>query len=211
LLSEVDRERLRLEEVFREEVRKTLQQPKTTGQRVFDFFNSSLGVFILSAILLGGLSAAATKWFENHQRHAQERETIRRLDIEIAYRLDQLPILASGVITYTQLHTAKGAILGKAEYHPQVGKLGEFEPIFPEFLGRTLFFLIWELQRTLPPDQRQLFDGPLSQARLLPTFVDIMVLVKPVSGEDSRWAMPEKDRARFRSAVAALQLSRWKP
>ena len=211
MLSEADRERVRLEEVFREEVRKSLQQPKTTGQKVFAFFNSSLGVFILSAILLGGLSAAATKWFESHQRHAQERETIRRLDIEIAYRLQQLPVLSSGVITYTQLHTAKGAVLGKAEYHPQVGKLGEFEPIFPEFLGRTLFFLIWELQRTLPPEQRPQLDGPLPQARSLPSFFDVMVLVKPVSGEDSRWAMPEKDRARFGAALSALQVSRWKP
>jgi hypothetical protein len=176
-----------------------------------DFTNDSREDKSILAVLLGGLSTAATKWFENHQRQAQERETIRRLDIEIAYRLQQLPILSSGVITYTQMHTAKGAVLGKAEYHPQVGKLGEFEPMFPEFLGRTLFFLIWELQRTLPPEQRPQLDGPLSQARSLPSYFDVMVLVKPVSGEDSRWAMPEKDRARFGAAFSALQLSQWKP
>lgn len=142
LLSDADRERVRLEEVFREEVRKTLEKPKTSRRKVYDFFNSSLGIFILSSILLASLSAGVTKWLESNQREAQARETIRRLDIEIAHRLQQLPVLSRGVITYTQMHTAKGAVFGKAENHPQVGKLGEFEPIFPEFLGRTLFFLI---------------------------------------------------------------------
>jgi hypothetical protein len=211
MLSEADRERVRLEEVFRDEVRKSLHQPKTVGQRVFDFFNSSLGIFILSAILLGGLSAAVTRWSESHQKQAQDRETIRRLDIEIAYRVQHLPILSSGVITFTQLHTAKGALLGKPEQHPRVGKLGEFEPIFPEFYGRTLFFLIWELQRTLPPEQRAQFEVPLAQTRLLPSFLDKMHLVKPVDGEDSQWAMPEKEREPFRVTVSAIRLGRWSP
>jgi hypothetical protein len=211
LLSDADRERVRLEEVFREEVRKSLEKPKTAKKKVYDFFNSSLGIFILSSILLASLSAGVTKWLEINQREAQAAETIRRLDIEIAHRLQQLPVLSSGVITYTQMHTAKGAVFGKAENHPQVGKLGEFEPIFPEFLGRTLFFLIWELQRTLRPEQRPQFDRALTQARLLPAFFDRMALVKPRGGDDSQWAMPEKDRTPFNATLAALQLSRWRP
>lgn len=211
MLSGEDRERVRLEEVFRDEVRRTLQQPKTTWQKVYNFFNSSLGVFFLSAIFVGGLSAAATKWAETHQKHNQDRETIRRLDIEIAYRLQHLPILASGTISFTQKHTAKGALLGKAEQHPQVGKLGEFEPIFPDFFGRTLFFLIWELQRTVPPEQREELNKPLAQAKVLPDFIDGMVMVKRVGDDDSQWTMREKDRDQFRTALSALQLARWKP
>ena len=211
MLSEAEQERVRLEEIFREEVRKTLHQQKTTLQRVYDFFNSSLGIFVLSAILLGGLSALVTRWSENHQKQAQDRETIRRLDIEIAYRLQHLPVLSSGVITFTQMHTAKGALVGKAEQHPTAGKLGEFEPIFPEFSGRTLFFLMWELQRTVPPEQRAQLDAPLAQARLFPSFLDRMRLVKPVGDDDSQWAMPDKEREPFGAALAALRLGRWSP
>lgn len=211
MLSDSDRDRIRLEEIFREEVRKGLQRPKTPREKVYDFFNSSLGVFVLSAIFVSGLSAAATEWFESHQKQAQARETIRRLDIEIGHRVQQLPTLLSEIITYTQLHTAKGAVFGKTEHHPQVGQLGDFQPIFPEFEGRTFFFLVWELQRTLPSEQRSQLDSVLQQAKLLPSFFDAMILVKPAGEGDSEWTMPEKDWPRFKEALRALQLSRWKP
>lgn len=211
MLSDSDRERLRHEEIFREEIRASLQKPQTMGQKVYRFFNSSLGVFILSAVFLGTLSTIATKWLESHQREAQTRETIRRLDIEIGHRLQQLPVLLAETITYTQLHTAKGAVFGKPAVHPQVGRLGEFQPIFPEFEGRTLFFLIWELQRSLPKGQEAQLDPALQRAKTLPSFFDSMVLLKPAVAEESTWAMPQKARPQFKTVLSSMQLSRWPP
>ncbi len=208
-LPEPDRERVRLEEVFREEVRKSLQQPRTFGQQVLEFFNSSLGLFILSSVVLGGFSTLATTWFNNHQEQARSLETERRLDIEIGFRLHQLPLLANQPVTFTQLHTAKGAVFGKAEYHPQAGKLGEFEPVFPEYLGRSLFSLVWELQRTVPSKDKSQLQAPLAQAKLLPRFFDDMELTQAVGGGDSLWEMPDRDRPKFAAALAALQLTRW--
>jgi hypothetical protein len=210
LLSEADMERIRREEIFRAEVRTSLQPPRTAAQKVFDFLNSSLGVFVLSAILLGGLSTGFTKWLEGHQKRSQDQETIRRLDIEIAYRIQQLTVLPTGVISYTQLNTAKGALLGKSEVDPRVGTLGEFYPIFPDYVGRTLFFLIWELRSTVPADQRSQLDAPLLQSKSLLAFCDRMVMVKAVGGEDSQWTMSADDRRKFELAMVSLQLSRWK-
>ena len=93
MLSDSDRERLRLEEVFRSEIRSSLEKPQTRGAKIWRFLNSSLGVFLLSAVFVTGLSTLVTSCVASHQREAQSRETIRRLDIEIGQRLQQLPIL----------------------------------------------------------------------------------------------------------------------
>lgn len=202
-------ERIRLEEIFRAEVRTSLRPSRTTAQKVFDFFNSSLGVFFLSAVLLGGLSTGITKWLEGHQKRSQEQETIRRLDIEIAYRIQQVRVLSSGVISYTQLNTVKAALLGKSEVDPKAGVLGEFYPIFPDYVDRTLFFLIWQLRSTVPTDQRAQLDSPLLKAKSLLEFCDRMVMVKAVGAEDSQWTMSADDRRKFELIMASLELSRW--
>lgn len=211
MLSEADRARLTAEEVFRQEVRDSLKEPKTRGEKALEFFNSSLGILVLSTVVLGGLSAAGTKWWESHQRRVQDRETVRRLDVEIAFRLQQIPLLNKEMVSFTELNTVKGALAGKNDVNPQIGSLGDFEPIFPEFTGRTLFFLIWELQRTLPEDQKTTFEKPLAAAKLLPWFVHEMGVVKPVGEEDSQWSMPEADRVKFAQTFSSIQLPRWKP
>ena len=116
----------------------------------------------------------------------------QRLQQEINYRLAVLPMLLEEVFTFTQLHTVKGAVHGKAEEHPQLGKLGEFEALFPEFLGVGLFALIWELQQASPVHERPGLEPALKSARDLPAVFNRLVLLVPVGKEDSKWKMDRK-------------------
>src|SRR5262249_39148237 len=110
----------------------------------------------------------------------------QKFNQEIDHRLKLLPMLLEDVFTYTQLHTVKGAVHGEAEYHPRVGKLGEFEPLFPEFLGRSLFSLIWDLQQLLPDQEKERLQPALESAEGLPSFFNRLVLLVPVGNEDSK-------------------------
>ncbi len=113
----------------------------------------------------------------------------QKLQQEISHRVAVLPLLLGDVFTFTQLHTVKGAVHGKSEQHPHFGKLGEFESLFPEFSGISLFGLMWELQRSLPGPEQPRLEPALQSARELPTIFNHLVLLVPVGNEDSKWQL----------------------
>jgi hypothetical protein len=133
----------------------------------------------------------ALKDADSSQTGQPQRRAAReqRLNQEINHRVAVLPMLLQDVFTFTQLHTVKGAAHGKAEEHPRLGKLGEFEPLFPEFLGVTLFALIWELQQARPVHEKPGLESALKSARDLPAMFTRLVLIAPVGKEDSKWKM----------------------
>jgi hypothetical protein len=132
------------------------------------------------------------------------------LDLEISHRLGPLPILMADIFTYTQLHTAKGSVLGKAEFHPRVGKLGEFEPLFSEFQGRSLFSLIWELQQLVPDQEKETLTNPLESARKLPNFFDQLILLVPVGEDDSKWQMDRGFLVQYKEVLKGFDTGRWR-
>ena len=127
--------------------------------------------------------------------------TIQKFDQEIDYRLEMLPMLLEDVFTFTQRHTVQGAVYGEAEYHPSLGKFGEFEPLFPEFLGKSLFSLIGELQQLLPDQEKQRLKPALEFAKELPSFFSRLVLLVPVGNEDSKWQMDRKYLQKYKEVL----------
>lgn len=128
----------------------------------------------------------------------------RKLEYEIDHRLRLLSALLQDIFTYTQLHTAMGAITGQAKRHPRVGKLGDFGPLFPEFRGASLFSLFWELRQLTPESERRSVDGCLASASELPQYFDKFVLLVPVGVEDSKWQVDRAHIDRLRSLLRAL-------
>lgn len=128
----------------------------------------------------------------------------QKLEYEIEHRLRLLPSLLLDVFTYTQLHTAKGAILGKTEHHPRVGKLGNFEPLFQDFRGASLFSLIWTLRQLVPERDRGPIDRQLASARELPHYFDKLVMLAPVGEEDSKWQVDRSHIDRLRTLLRVL-------
>lgn len=142
-------------------------------------------------------------------REDSRTEKQQTLNLEIEHRLTRLPVLLEDIFTFTQLHTAKGAVHGKAEYHPRVGKLGDFEPLFVEYQGQSLFYLIWELNRIIADEEKVQLKGPLEAAKRLPSFFDKLVLLVPAGAEDSKWQMDRNMVEHYKESLKALDISRW--
>lgn len=82
---------IRREEIYRDEVRRALERspPPTRRGRAWAFLNSSLGLWLLSAVGLTGLTSAYTA-IEGRVTAAQaQAQQVARLDLEIEWRLSQ--------------------------------------------------------------------------------------------------------------------------
>jgi hypothetical protein len=102
-LSSEDRERIRLEEVYRHEIRQALARKpsNTSSANLSTFLNSAFGLWVLSAIFLSGLGTAYKSW-ESQRERERAAETqrqadlraravvVERVDREISYRLSQI-------------------------------------------------------------------------------------------------------------------------
>lgn len=163
-LSELDRDRIRQEELLRAEIRKELNppkpEPKGVFQNVWAFLNSSLGTWFLSSVVVA-LGAHIYQERQAAYRAAEEKlrqeasdkkaraETYERITIEIAYRLSTaLSRLRATSIKYKDsvsdeavraIATALDPIRAPAD--------DKTPPLYPEYKSYSGLALIAELRR----------------------------------------------------------------
>ena len=73
MISDQDQERIRQEEIFRQEIRREIAEStpnKTLGEKIWAFLNSPLGLWFLSTIAIGVLTWSFSEW---QARRAQVR------------------------------------------------------------------------------------------------------------------------------------------
>jgi len=90
MLSEEEKERIRAEEIFRDEVRREIEAGRPTpssAQQLWSLLNSSFALWFLSSIVLGSLTAAIATYQKSHSAHVQRAELRRRLNTEISSRM----------------------------------------------------------------------------------------------------------------------------
>ena len=136
-------------------------------------------------------------------------ERQQMLDREINHRIAALPVLLQAIFTFTQLHTAKGAVYGKAEHHPRLGKLGNFDPLFSEFQDQTLFALLWELRTSVSDQEQEKLDRALQAAEQLPVFFTKLTMVQPVGQEDSKWQINRESMQEYAEVLKRFDIGRW--
>jgi hypothetical protein len=94
VLSDEDRQRIRQEEIFRQEIRQDLEKAKASNQsfprRVVNFLNTGLGLWFLTTVAVGLVSFSYAKWDEHNTKIRDNRTTERKLNIEISTRLTRL-------------------------------------------------------------------------------------------------------------------------
>jgi len=88
------------EEQLRHEVRKRLdaanppppppKAPGGLGKKLFDFFNSSVGMWLLSSVVLTGGAALLQNIQHRHEIEQKNREQLAQHKFEITHRLDQM-------------------------------------------------------------------------------------------------------------------------
>jgi hypothetical protein len=105
VLTSEEKHRLRLEEIYREEVRREIHRTKRSN-KVLSFLNTPLGLYILSGVFIGSLSFLYTRWSESQATKHEYSTKIASAKEEAIFRTKQVDSVLGEV-------TDKGAALVK--------------------------------------------------------------------------------------------------
>jgi hypothetical protein len=169
MLSEEQRKAIEEEEELRHEVRKRLEtanpppQPPPPappahhgfGKRVFDFLNSSVGMWLLSSVVLTGGAALLQNIQHSHEIEMKNREQLAQHRFEITHRLDQMEYTLRRAKTVGE---AKAALDGmyKSKF-----------PLTPELQNRSLGSLFLTVYQLTPGTEQQKTEQAMTFIRRL--------------------------------------------
>ena len=145
MLTDEDKNKILAEERFRQEVRTKLQE--TTAQpsplaNLFRFFNSNVGIWILSSVLVGFLSFAYTSW----EQSKTNRVLVEKIDNEITARITR----ANGI-----LQRGKQTQQLPKEIPLALEVLKGQDSLYPEFRDLPLIALLHKAKVLVPGSQEQ--------------------------------------------------------
>ena len=87
MIAEDEKEKIRAEEIFREEIRKEISKPKS---KWINFLNTPLGIWFLSTIVIGLLSLSYKTWQENLEKRKTNQKKIEQIADEGKFRIQQI-------------------------------------------------------------------------------------------------------------------------
>lgn len=162
MLTEQEKNHILIEETYRHEIRRELEGNKngSNGVKVWAIFNSAFFLWFLSTIIIGLVSFSYASWESKKEKQRKEVEqlalvkrenqlTQRKIDNEIANRLNYVyGVLYEDGIVPDPINEALIAL-----EKPAVGNYPV--SIFPEYAGRSLHSLLWELLQILPEDTKE--------------------------------------------------------
>jgi hypothetical protein len=149
VLSEEERERIRAEEIFREEVRRQLvaKTPPKRGfwksgwQLMCQFMNSSFGIWLLSTVVVGAVTFEYTKNLEQSKAAESARDTVQRLNVELSRRAAELRYEVQSIDAASPTdRDSRFREAVETVRHPR-------NPIFEAFARRPLSSVLWERTR----------------------------------------------------------------
>lgn len=154
MLLEEEKNRIRTEEIFRQEVRREIEaeiSKQSRGKKLWSVLNSSFALWFLSSIVIAGLTAVVTIHQKNHSEYMQKTDIKRRLNTEITSRikealealhLDIKRIDGGNVYPASSIYNEALHYLDNNVTDGQ--KLFDFS-IYPEYRSRRFRSLIFEL------------------------------------------------------------------
>jgi hypothetical protein len=179
-----DEERIKNEEAIRAKVQSEFAQ-RQKSSRLWAFLNSALGIWVLSAIVVGTLSWAYAQW----QGLRQRAEMVHKLDIEMDARLSNVEY---SIISHTPP-------IDKMPYYPVQLLLlppGPQNAIQPEFANRNLKSLLYELKAELPIEERYELS-------------DILLVIRDLEASSMDKQMNVLELLSFEEKVHDLRDRRW--
>jgi hypothetical protein len=147
VLSEERKIAIRTEELYRKTVRREIngqKPPASHPTRLWNFLNSTLGIWFLSTCVLGVASFSFTAFYEMHKANLENTITINRLDAEISARLHSVILGKTKKVTAEMLLSLEEP--GRTEFPSS---------IFPEYKSRTFRSLLYELHLLIPIEEKQ--------------------------------------------------------
>jgi hypothetical protein len=230
MLTDEEKSRIRLEEIFRREVQVDLQghAKNKRGKTFWEFINSAFFLWFLSTILIGTGSLLYTRWekkkedekrvYEKETRIVQEKAAmIREIDAEISSRLNYFGIKAPIDLddpVPLDMSVAKALLIldkpSEADYPVNV---------MPEYASRSLQSLLLELLQLSPENERAELQEAYQAAKTLPSIYsyDAEIIKSLDAGEAKSKNSPMSEDfhllvAKFRHNILHLRhlnLERW--
>jgi hypothetical protein len=169
MLTEERRRTIEAEEELRHEVRKRLEAANPAppppppapppkhgfGKRVFDFFNSSLGMWLLSSVVLTGGAAVLQNIQHAHEMELKNREQLAQHKFEITHRLDQMEYALRRAKTVGEAKAAMDGIF-KSRF-----------PLTPELENRSLGSLFLGVHQLVSGSEQQKTEQVMNFIRRL--------------------------------------------
>ena len=155
MLTDEEKSKIKAEELFRDEVRKSLNTDKKSG--FWTFLNSGLGIWFLSTIVIGLFTYFFNEYKET-QKITNERDAkIKQLDLEIESRVSQFWVHLDPLVNHVDItlplktgisyDTVK--VLWKAFKNPPSFNPKLITTIYKDYETRTTISLMIELSTLL--------------------------------------------------------------
>jgi hypothetical protein len=156
MLSNSEKEKIKLEEIYREEIKLEISRTHKTTNNVLLFLNSNLGIFILSSIILGGMSFTYTEWrtsidekIKLEQQFNKNSEIKLRLKQETLARINSISKLEKGSREYESKNiwiAFWGESIKNEKELPFKFKYYNQRSLFTKYQNWTLFEVLAELK-----------------------------------------------------------------
>ena len=155
MLTDDEQQRIRNEEIFRHEVRRQLKSPEsqTPQAKLLRFFNSPLGLWILSSLVLTALTAAYTRLQARSAQEEQHRLAIEHLVAQLTVRIQYSLTLFHGGIKYPYTPPEVSPELKRPMYSAALDAALDDSAetrLFPEFKELSTYSLQLELEQLNP-------------------------------------------------------------
>ncbi len=151
MLTDDELKRIAVEEHYRHSIRKAIEaqvpppepapppapEKHSFGKKLFDFFNSSVGMWLLSSVVLTGGAAVLQQIQHDHEIALKNRDDLTSHKFEIQHRLDSMTFLLKRAKT---VGDAKNALNGVFK---------SSIPLTPELQNRSLASLYLTIQPLL--------------------------------------------------------------
>lgn len=200
MLTEDEMKRIAAEERYRHSIRTSLEQeavkpaaepapPEKSGfgSRVYEFLNSSVGMWLLSSVVLTGGAAFLQQVQHDHEVRQKNQADLVSHRFEIEHRLDGMNFLLRRAKTVGDAKAALGGVFKSAI------------PLTPELQNRSLASLYLTIYPILGGSEKEKTNRAYNIVRELE---DVELLLQPLPDEKP---LDEAQRTQITKLMTAIQ------
>ncbi|HEY4208042.1 MAG TPA: hypothetical protein VGM31_14560 [Puia sp.] len=148
MLSPIEMNHIVEQEKFRWQIRTELEKKEKKDSKLLTFFNSTLGIFVLSTILVSFLSWAYTTYTAYSKNKEDKEQRISALQLEIANRTEAIEPILLDTITINDMRQLEVEFTGNLNDAVQFGPVASKSfYTLEEFRRMALLPMVAELKR----------------------------------------------------------------
>lgn len=174
MLTDEEKQRIKSEEIYRDEIRKKLNENEQIS-KFWKFVNSSFGIWLLSTVVVGLIVYLYNDSKLQNEISANNAATIQKLETEASNRLQQFKLALSNQQASKIYYQKEDLVYMIDGDLVKNGTLSSEKPIyiFPEYKERTMNSLLYEIER-LSVDKKSISN--ILEARKLLTDIQSSLL-----------------------------------